>query len=298
VSSYTFVDVKGPHSIIAQFYNLYNYLVPINVAINNANAGYVISPSGISCGMGATICSKSFDYYTYVKLTAMSNVGYGGFMTIPGGACGYLISQSIYQDENGVPQYKTECVTSAWSTQNFTANFSPLTIWPINANPVGGGTISPPGRTYVAVGHNKTYTITPSYGATISDVTVDNVSVGPVSSYTFNNINTYHNITATFSCPNLPVRIGRYSCGGWSGCHWYFTYYATLQDAYNAAVSGDQIYTVEGLVGDLNANRDINVTIIGGSSCGATGNSGKPTVIKGAITTTAGSVELYQIFLL
>jgi len=296
ISSYTFLNVKAPHSIVAQFYYKYNYSVPINIYLNNTNGGNVTSPSGIYCGMGGTVCSNTFDYYTYVKLTATNNVGYG-ISGMSGASCGYYNYQGVTADENGLPTYKYVCITSAYATQNISYTFSPLTVWPINANPVGAGTISPPGRTYVGVGHGKTYTITPSYGATISDVTVDNVSVGPVASYTFNNISTYHNITATFSCSNLPVRIMRYSCS-WGSCRYYYYYYATLQAAYNAAVSGDVIQTVEGLVDNLNANRDISVTVSGGYDCYYTSNYGKTTVMKGTMTTTAGSVSLSNFSLL
>ena len=50
-------------------------------------------------------------------------------------------------------------------------------------------------------GSNQTYSITPADNYKISDVTVDGVSVGAVSSYTFSNVTTNHTIAGTFT-PN------------------------------------------------------------------------------------------------
>jgi hypothetical protein len=280
VSSYTFLNVKASHSLVAQFYYNYNRPIPIVVYLNNPNGGSVTSPSGIYCGTGGTICSKTFDYSTYVKLTAKSNMGYS-LREMSGAMCGYYIAMWTRVDENGVPTGEIHCITSTYASQNITCNFYPLTIWPINASPIGAGSISPSARTYFPVGANKTYSIAPSSGASIADVIVDGVSLGPISSYTFNNISTYHNITARFSCPNNPVRIVR-----------TLSYYPTLQAAYDASIGGDRIQSVEGLVDNLSANRDISVTLEGGYDCNYTSNDGKTTVMKGTMTTTAGAVTL------
>jgi len=61
-----------------------------------------------------------------------------------------------------------------------------------------GGTISPSGKIVVAQGQNLTYTITPKAGFAILAVAVDGVQVGPVSTYTFSNINGNHTIAAAF----------------------------------------------------------------------------------------------------
>jgi hypothetical protein len=299
VSSYTFLNVKAPHSITAQFYFKYNNPVPINIYLNNTDGVNVTSPSGIYCGMGATTCSKVFDFGTIVKLTATSNIGYyGGCFS--GVTCLYNNTRWVY-DENGIFTIIQDCIINTTTAQNITCSYYPLYIFPINANPMGAGSITPPGRTYTRFGWNKTYTITPSNGATIEDVIVDGVSVGPVSSYAFNNISSSHNITAKFSCPNLPVRLARGNtyCGRY-GCWTYYylySYHTTLQAAYDASISGDKIETVEGLVDNLNANRDIYVTVEGGYDCNYTSSYGKTTVMKGTMTTTAGTVSLWNFTL-
>jgi len=48
-------------------------------------------------------------------------------------------------------------------------------------------------------GANKTFTITPGTGYRVADVKVDGVSVGAVTSYTFNNIIANHTIAASFT---------------------------------------------------------------------------------------------------
>jgi subtilisin len=61
-----------------------------------------------------------------------------------------------------------------------------------------GGTIEPSGEVKVNEGGNQTFTITPNTGYKISDVLVDNSSVGAVPSYTFENVKADHTIHAEF----------------------------------------------------------------------------------------------------
>ena len=72
----------------------------------------------------------------------------------------------------------------------------------ITASAGTGGLISPSGSVSVREGRNQTYTITPDDGYIISDVRVDGVSVGAVSSYTFDNVQKRHTIEAIFAKEN------------------------------------------------------------------------------------------------
>ena len=67
------------------------------------------------------------------------------------------------------------------------------------------GTIDPAGTITVPKGDNKTFTITPDSGYCIKDVLVDNVSVGAVSTYTFENVVDNHTIRATFAWKHTPT---------------------------------------------------------------------------------------------
>jgi hypothetical protein len=80
--------------------------------------------------------------------------------------------------------------------------------WKITASAGSGGGISPSGEVTVEHGANQTFTIRPRTGYSINRVTVDGVSVGPVSSYTFRNVVANHTISAYFEerlvrCPSV-----------------------------------------------------------------------------------------------
>jgi len=76
----------------------------------------------------------------------------------------------------------------------------------ITSSAGAGGSISPAGTTVLSLGGSQQYSITPSFGYVISDVVVDGVSVGPVSTYTFSNVNTDHAIWAQFAAvPDLTI---------------------------------------------------------------------------------------------
>lgn len=69
----------------------------------------------------------------------------------------------------------------------------------ITASAGSGGTISPSGLVSVAAGGGRTFTIIPTTGYGILDVKVDGISVGPVPSHTFTNLQANHTIVATFA---------------------------------------------------------------------------------------------------
>jgi fibronectin type 3 domain-containing protein len=71
-------------------------------------------------------------------------------------------------------------------------------LFTITASAGTGGTISPSGAVSVQAGSSRSFTITPTSRYRISSVTVDGVSKGAVSSYTFSNVNAPHTIRATF----------------------------------------------------------------------------------------------------
>lgn len=79
----------------------------------------------------------------------------------------------------------------------YTAVFEKLT-YAITASAGAGGTISPSGSTHVSHGDSQTYTITPNAGYEIESVTVDGISQGAVSSFTFSNVTAAHTISVTF----------------------------------------------------------------------------------------------------
>ncbi len=73
------------------------------------------------------------------------------------------------------------------------------TYYTITSSAGTGGTISPSGSASVTSGSSKSYTITANTGYIISNVVVDGLSKGAVSSYTFSNVTSAHSISVTFA---------------------------------------------------------------------------------------------------
>lgn len=67
-----------------------------------------------------------------------------------------------------------------------------------------GGSISPYRTSVVPDGAGQIYTITPRSGYHIQDVLVDGNSVGPVTSYTFDNVTAPHTISVAFAANTAP----------------------------------------------------------------------------------------------
>ena len=78
------------------------------------------------------------------------------------------------------------------------ASFS-FNTYIIAAEANSGGSVNPSGNTVANYGSELTYSFTPDYGFRISDIKVNNISQGSVSSYTFDNITADQNISVTFS---------------------------------------------------------------------------------------------------
>jgi PKD repeat protein len=71
--------------------------------------------------------------------------------------------------------------------------------WVISATAGAGGYLSPEGETSVLYGGSQGYQLTPMAGYYINDLLVDNVSVGLVADYEFENVSDHHSIAAIFA---------------------------------------------------------------------------------------------------
>ncbi|MCM8768898.1 MAG: hypothetical protein NC911_04350, partial [Candidatus Omnitrophica bacterium] len=80
-----------------------------------------------------------------------------------------------------------------------------IPTYTITANAGSGGSISPSGQIIVNEGQNQTFNIAANQGYQISDVLVDGVSVGPVTSYTFYSVTSDHTISASFVATGQPI---------------------------------------------------------------------------------------------
>ena len=87
----------------------------------------------------------------------------------------------------------------------------------ISATAADNGSIYPKGSTVITVGGSKTYSITPSSGYKIANVSVDGVAKGAISSYTFADLATNHSIIANFAINTYAVTFAAGSGGTLTG---------------------------------------------------------------------------------
>jgi hypothetical protein len=186
VTSYTFNNVTANHTISASFAaDTQTYLLTVTKA--GTGSGNVTASPGTLVWDG-NIGTASYPQGTRVTLTATPNTGssFTGWSAYCSGSgnCSVVISGST-------------CTVNMCGPCRATATFTAKT-YTITATAGTGGKISPSGKVKVNHGASQTFTITPNSRYKIKDVKVDGVSVGPVSSYTFNNVTANHKIYATF----------------------------------------------------------------------------------------------------
>ncbi len=173
VSNYTFTNVTSAHTIEAYF-ALYSYTIQASAGANGS-----ISPSG-------TVGVNHGDDQSFV---ITPNTGY------------YISDVHVDSVSVGaVSNYTFTNVTANHSIQAFFA----LQTYTITASAGANGSISPSGNVVVNHGASQSFTVTPNAGFFISDVHVDSVSVGVVTSYTFINVTANHTIQAFFVANSSP----------------------------------------------------------------------------------------------
>jgi uncharacterized repeat protein (TIGR02543 family) len=89
--------------------------------------------------------------------------------------------------------------------RSVTATFTAIPTYTITASAGANGAISPSGSVSVAQNANQTFTMLPNNGYQVDVVTVDGVSQGSITSYTFNNVTVGHTISATFKPGELAL---------------------------------------------------------------------------------------------
>ncbi|MCP4713243.1 MAG: hypothetical protein GY869_31820, partial [Planctomycetes bacterium] len=168
VETYTFDDVSTDHKIEAYFKS--NFLTITAMADENGK----IEPSG-----SVTIAHNSYQIFkiTPDNLYAIADIKVDGASVEVG---------ATYTFNNVTTDHIIE------------VSFTDLKHI-ISSTTGPNGLIAPSGETPVAHGLGKTFSITPDEGYAISDVKVDGISVGAVTSYTFDNVIAEHIIEASFT---------------------------------------------------------------------------------------------------
>jgi len=167
--SYTFNSVAANHTVNATF----------------AVATYSISPSA---GIGGSISPTS----------ALINHGGSQVFTITP-VSGYTVAD-VKVDGVSVGAVSSYTFSNVTANHTINATFKTATSsYAITASSSSGGTISPSGTVTLSGGLSKTFTFVPRRNYRVSNVLVDGVSKGAISSYTFSNISANHTIRAIFT---------------------------------------------------------------------------------------------------
>ena len=140
----------------------------------------------------------------------------------------------------------------------------------LTATANAGGTISPIGTattstatsgtstiTSVTVTQSatQTFSITPNSGYTISNVTVDGISVGTVTSYTFSNVTANHTMTATFASSTASSTFTVTSTAGTGGS-------ISPNGITNVSSGGSQAYTITPNIGYYTVSVTVDGTVM------------------------------------
>jgi len=174
MTSYTFTEIKGNHTISVTFTTA-TYTIE-----SSAGTGGTITPSATT-----TVNHGTNHTYAITPLT------------------GYRISD-VRVDNSSVGPVSAYTFNNVITNHVITASFAPITF-DVAASAGTGGSITPSGITSVTYGSSQVFTIVPAQGYSISDVMVDFVSRGPVSSYTFSNVTSNHTINASFTANRYTV---------------------------------------------------------------------------------------------
>jgi hypothetical protein len=174
VTSYTFTNVTAAHTISASF------AIDTHTITASTGSNGSISPTGaVSVNHGASqafTITPAANYHVLDVLVDGSSVGAVTSYTFTNVVANHTISASFAIDGYSI-------VASAGSN----------------------GSISPSGTVNLNYGDSQTFTITPALHYHIVDVLVDGISVGAVSSHTFNSVTTSHTISASFAIDTYTI---------------------------------------------------------------------------------------------
>ncbi len=181
-STYTFSNVTGNHTIEAVF-AIRTYTITAT-----AGTGGTISPSGtVTVNHGA---NRTF--------TISANAGYYLSRLRVDGA--NVTAASTYTFSNVTGNHTIEAV--------FAIRTCTITAWASI-----GGTISPQGSVSVNHGAGQNFAIVPETGFYLSELYIDDLSVTPISTYSFSNVTSNHSIAAYFAYKTYGLNFSPYMDG-------------------------------------------------------------------------------------
>ena len=142
----------------------------------------------------------------------------GTVLVTDGGSQTFNISSDpAYQVQDVLVDGASQGILFAYTFTNVTtdhtleAHFIPRE-YVINAAAGTGGSIDPAGSIIIGHGQNQGFIITPEEGYEILNVFVDGMSIGPVSSYNFSDVQAGHTIYAMFLWVGIPKDPSTITC--------------------------------------------------------------------------------------
>ncbi|MBI5441217.1 MAG: hypothetical protein HY900_08405, partial [Deltaproteobacteria bacterium] len=182
-TSWSFANVTANHTLVVNF-------VPDTLNITaSALAGGTIAPNGIT-----TLPRGGAQAYTFTPAT------------------GYKVQDVVvnFFSQGALPNYT---FSNVQADQTISVSFSQLT-YTVTASANTGGTIGPSGVREYVYGSTPSYSITPAPGYNLTDVLVDGVSAGAVTSYTFPSLTASHTIQAVFTVkPSYTITVSSTGSG-------------------------------------------------------------------------------------
>lgn len=150
--------------------------------VNYTKEEYVLTVLTVGSGFTTVAPPGPYAFGTLVDVTASAAPGF--VFDFWSGACTGSGACQVFMDAD-------KTVTAHFSE-------SSTTQFTINASAGTNGSISPSGAVIVAQGGSQAFTMLPDSGYQVADVLVDGVSVGPVTTYTFNDVQANHSISVSF----------------------------------------------------------------------------------------------------
>jgi hypothetical protein len=183
VASYTFSAIAANHTIAASF-AIDEFTITASAGTNGG-----ISPSG----------SVAASYGSTPSFTITPNTGYH--------------IADVLVDNVSVGAVASYTFSAVAANHTIAASFA-IDEFTITASAGTNGGISPSGSVTASYGSTPSFTITPNTGYHISDVLVDDTSVGAVSSYTFSAVEANHTISASFAIDEFTITASAGTNGG------------------------------------------------------------------------------------
>lgn len=226
-AKYTFSKISGNHTLTANF----------------EKNRYTITAKG---GKGGSITPARIDVASGDSQT---------FTVTP--ASGYYL---VDIKADGVPVLSS-LVDSSYTFTNVTAKHSLSATFSnqylVTTSAGGGGRISPSGKVKVAGGSSRTFTLSPAKGYAVSDLVVDGVSQGAVTSYTLSGVSANHTVAASFAPPGTPTTRTITASAGSGGS-------ISPSGAVTVAPGGSQTFTIA-----PDSGYDVSMITVDGASKGA-----------------------------